>query len=91
VYVTYYDDPKQASRGAMSLCEQHYIHCINGATEGAITLPDRYVDDADLALTVPRPSADEVLSSLGRVPRRLTPAQQANIERHAEQWHGNRP
>jgi hypothetical protein len=85
VYVTYYEDPQQASRGAMSLCEQHYIHCINGATEGAMTLPDRYLEEPDRALTVPRPSADEVLHSMGRVGRKLSPVQRERVANHLEQ------
>lgn len=91
VYVTYYPSKGETARGAMSLCELHYQVCINGATEGAMTLPDRMIEEPDVPLVSPRVSGADVMRSMGIVPRKLTPAQQRNVERNAEQWHGNRP
>lgn len=85
VYVTYYPSKGETARGAMSLCEPHYQTCINGATEGALTLPDRMIPEPDVLLASTRVSGADVMHSMGIVPRKLTPAQQQRVADHLEQ------
>jgi hypothetical protein len=65
----------------MSLCELHFRTCVNGATEGATPLPDRFIERADEPAAAPRPTGDELIRSMGRVPKPLTPNQRANVAR----------
>lgn len=85
VYVTYYPKSGGEQHGAMSLCETHFDIKLYDASVGAIVLPDREQPERELGPSAPHVPADEVMRSMGIVPRKLTSVQQQRVADHLEQ------
>lgn len=66
VYLTWYPEHKLAVRGAMALCEEHQLEIKVRASQGALELPDRYVEAPDRVVAAPTPAL-EAFRAVGRL------------------------
>jgi hypothetical protein len=63
--VTWFPDRKISERGAIALCEEHHLEMRLRISQGALELPDRFIEPQDLPVAEPA-SASDVYSALGR-------------------------